>query len=439
MKPKRTNFSKYLLALLSYGGVPDEYFLDLLFNCLKENKNFQCDRRAAFRASLYYGGIDDFLITKMILCGIPLGEPYLKERLSVLMREDLKNLKEGKLPVNDSYSLMGTADPTGILQPDQVCVILFRGCIILQTSWPTLWRHTSPDCNICERVEEDAKYGIFFPIVGPRSIADEIANSDLDGDMYWVCRNTEVSCHGHKNVSHLKPTDFHDEDELEHHLFEQYLTARFSSNPVGEAATYWLRLMDRRLTIDKSDAEKIKEVEGKLLHLTDIYYDALDAAKSGKKVQIPPKLKQHETPHFMQKMPSGPSGLNKSPQSRRKDNYYRSKSVLGLLYDAVESYEDQQVVVDKLTSFEQDVPEACIAFWREQHKSYKTDMSPELNQSRRKAKDIYMDALAIYHICYDEAKHYGVKKCYFYYLGMQNDRTFMCSESALREILNINS
>ncbi|KAI3983758.1 hypothetical protein MKX01_001162, partial [Papaver californicum] len=73
--------------------------------------------------------------------------------------------------------------------------------------------------------------------------------------------------------------------------------------------------------------------------------------------------------------------------------------------------------------------------------------APELDQSRRKAKDIYMDALAIYHVSYDEAKHYGVKKCYFawkvagqalceYYLGRQNERTFMCLESALREILN---
>ncbi|RZC81761.1 hypothetical protein C5167_044341, partial [Papaver somniferum] len=254
-------------------------------------------------ASLYYGEMDDFLLTKMILCGIPLGEPYLKERLSVLMREDLKKLKEGKLPVNDSYSLMGTADPTGILQPDQVCVILENGQVsgdVLVYKHPGLHFGdvhllTATYVKELKNYVGDAKYGIFFPIVGPRSIADEIANSDLDGDMYWVCRNTQLlslftpstpwtQSYFAKNVSHLKPADFHVENELEHHLFEQYLTARFSSNPVGEAATYWLRLMARRLTMDKSDAEKINEVEGKLLQLTDIYYDALDAAKSGKKI-----------------------------------------------------------------------------------------------------------------------------------------------------------
>ena len=37
-----------------------------------------------------------------------------------------------------------------------------------------------------------AKYGIFFPTVGPRAVVDEMANSDLDGDMYWICKHPEV-------------------------------------------------------------------------------------------------------------------------------------------------------------------------------------------------------------------------------------------------------
>lgn len=38
----------------------------------------------------------------------------------------------------------------------------------------------------------NAKYAIFFSRKGPRSIADEIATGDFDGDMYWVSRNPEV-------------------------------------------------------------------------------------------------------------------------------------------------------------------------------------------------------------------------------------------------------
>lgn len=75
--------------------------------------------------ALKYGEMDDFLVPRMILSGIPIDEPYLQERLSVLMREERKSLKGGKLPLSECYYLMGTVDPTGILNRDQVCVILY--------------------------------------------------------------------------------------------------------------------------------------------------------------------------------------------------------------------------------------------------------------------------------------------------------------------------
>lgn len=38
----------------------------------------------------------------------------------------------------------------------------------------------------------NAKYAIFFPCKGPRSLADKMAGGDYDGDMYFVSRNPEV-------------------------------------------------------------------------------------------------------------------------------------------------------------------------------------------------------------------------------------------------------
>lgn len=78
-----------------------------------------------FVVALKYGDMDDFLVSRMILCGMPLDEPYLQLRLSILMREERKSLKTGKLPVMDCYYLMGTVDPTGLLKPNEVCVILY--------------------------------------------------------------------------------------------------------------------------------------------------------------------------------------------------------------------------------------------------------------------------------------------------------------------------
>jgi RNA-dependent RNA polymerase len=39
----------------------------------------------------------------------------------------------------------------------------------------------------------NGKHAIFFSVQGPRSVVDEIANSDLDGDQYWCCTNPLVS------------------------------------------------------------------------------------------------------------------------------------------------------------------------------------------------------------------------------------------------------
>lgn len=75
--------------------------------------------------SLHYGEMDDFNVARMILSGIPLDEPFLQYRLSILMNEERKGLKGGRLPVNECYYLMGTADPTGLLESDEVCIILY--------------------------------------------------------------------------------------------------------------------------------------------------------------------------------------------------------------------------------------------------------------------------------------------------------------------------
>lgn len=69
--------------------------------------------------------MDDFSVARMILSGIPLDESCLQHRLSILMKEEKKSLKGGKLHVPECYYLMGTVDPTGLLESDEVCVILY--------------------------------------------------------------------------------------------------------------------------------------------------------------------------------------------------------------------------------------------------------------------------------------------------------------------------
>lgn len=56
---------------------------------------------------------------------------------------------------------------------------------------------------------------------------------------------------------------------------------------MADASSSWLALMDRLLMLRKNNTtenEETKTMKEKLFELTDLYYDAIDAPKSGNKV-----------------------------------------------------------------------------------------------------------------------------------------------------------
>ncbi|RZC50208.1 hypothetical protein C5167_018633 [Papaver somniferum] len=484
-KPKNSCLSKYLLALLAYGGVPQEYFMNLLTKALEDAQNVHYNKHAALTVALRYGEMDNFLVPRMILSGIPIDEPYLQDRLRVLMNEEKKSLMGGKLPVTECYYLMGTVDPTGILNRDEVCVILEDGQLsgnVLVYKNPGL--HFG-DVHVMKAtyVEElvnfvgNAKYAIFFPTKGPRSVADEIANSDFDGDMYWVSRNPQLlesfnpsspweQKYTAKNVRHRKPTDF-SSGELEDELFQQFLTTRFNpSYGMGVAADCWLAYMDRLLTLSDDCTEEKKCMKDKMLQLTDIYYDALDAPKTGEKfdkVEVPSNLRVSRYPHYLEKSNLGS---------------YQSRSILGLIFDKVASFKTTQRLeaneARKLPAFDgEEIPASCMRLWEERYDQYRSEMTdalnqdddvkddyaeevnqkykqmlydaPELNESTRIREEIYNEALAIYNIVYDYARIKGVGRCGFawkvagqalceFYAKKLDEDPIICTKSVLREL-----
>eukprot|EP00268_Persea_americana_P063087 TRINITY_DN8145_c0_g1_i6.p1 TRINITY_DN8145_c0_g1~~TRINITY_DN8145_c0_g1_i6.p1 ORF type:complete len:976 (-),score=152.62 TRINITY_DN8145_c0_g1_i6:356-3283(-) len=478
-KPKKSYLSKYLIALLNYGGVPKEYFIDLLNTALDDAQNVHSNKRAAWKVAQQHGEMDDFLALRMIACGIPLEEPYLRSHLSVLMREEQKSLKSGKLPVSECYYLMGTVDPTGTLEANEVCVILDNGQI---SGKVLLFKHpglhfgdihvvTATYVNDLESFVENAKYGIFFPTKGPRSLADEMANSDFDGDMYWVSRNPKLlecfipskpwersSSTSQRNLNQ-QPAQL-SENELENVLFWQFLLNLFqSSSVIGTAADSWLAFMDRLLTLgDECDVEK-QTLKGKMLKLVDIYYDALDAPKSGMQVELPNDLKAEKFPHFME-----------------RQNSYVSKSILGSIYDTVNSSklkDPSSGEISQLPCFSEEVPAACWKKWEHHYGEYRAEMcnamsiddesknivtkqiyekykqilygAAEFEESTKKPEEIYVEALAIYQICYSYAERKGIGKCGFawkvagralcsLYSIKQKEVMIPCCKSVLQEV-----
>nr|XP_019704822.1 probable RNA-dependent RNA polymerase 5 [Elaeis guineensis] len=487
-RPKRTFLSRNLIALLHHGGVPKEYFLELLMNALDDAQNIQYNKQAALRVALKYGDMDDFLVARMILCGIPLNEPYLQSRLLVLMREEMKVLKEGKLPVSECYHLMGTVDPTGTLKPNEVCIILENGHV---SGDVLVYRHpglhfgdvhilTATYVKGLDKIVGNSKYAILFPAKGPRSLADEMAGGDFDGDMYWVSRNPQLLKYFRASkpwvrtaprikVTQTKPTQFSN-TELESELFDRFLISRFKpSYTIGTAADCWLMYMDRLLTLGDECAEQKQLLREKMLELVDIYYDALDASKHGLKIEVPSELKPDQFPNFMEK------------KYLDKDKVYESKSIFGLIYEKVKSSQTEDRPSNEiwqLPCFSLEKT-SCLESWKQHYNEYLAEMrqvmsmehdskeskdwmankviqkykqmlygASEFEESNKELDDIFNEALAIYHVTYEYAKSVGTAgRCCFAWnvagralcmLHAKKQSQFssiLCLSSVLREVI----
>ncbi|XBI26024.1 hypothetical protein VPH35_050829 [Triticum aestivum] len=345
-KPKRTLTSKLLIALLRYGGVKEEFFMELLENAIEGAENARCDYEDALNIAFIYADMEDSISARMILSGIPLEDAYLQSRLAIMAQQERKGIKQGKLPISDCFYLMGTTDSTGKLKANEVCVILDNGPYcgnVLVYKHPGL--HFGDIHVLTSRYIEDihdvvgySRYAILFPTSGPRSLADEMANSDFDGDMYWVSINEQLL----KQFKPSKPWEWGqvnkpiqaekkclldlDEPLLDRSLFHEFLKARFArSNALGTAADSWLVYMDRLLT-DGVDEDESNVLEKKIKKLVDLYYLALDAPKARSKINVPAELTAKKYPHYMD----------------RKESYH-STSILGKIYDEAEKKQSEKV------------------------------------------------------------------------------------------------
>jgi len=487
-RPKRAFTSRFLISLLHYGRVREEFFLDLLRNALEDVNNARHRPRNSLEVAFNHADLDDSMSARMILSGIqPEDEAYLQSQLALMAKVERKGLKEGRIPIDDTYYLMGTTDPTGTLKRDQVCIILDNGQLsgkVLVYKHPGLHFGdihilTATYIDGLEKIVGNSKYAIFFPTCGPRSLADEMANSDFDGDLYWVSRNPQLLEGFTKQrkpwVRRIQPTKTelkkpqdYTGPKLESLLFHEFLRARFTPSYVlGAASNCWLALMDRLLTggVPKSERQAIKK---KMLDLVDIYYLALDAPKEGNKITVPGELKVKKYPHFME---------------RDEKKSYTSTSVLGKIYDEVmlkESEIDPEIKIVPLSCFtEVKVSEDYKGRWRSLYYQYlreSTDLckledkaeknnnyrqlyqeykrklyeAEEFEQSPREQLDLLNEACAVYQVVYEYAmsrndiakcgfawKVAGRALCRLYTLKRGGD-TALCSFSVLEDAFKRN-
>ena len=246
----------------------------------------------------------------------PRDEPNLAKGIANLMSDRIKRLRLGSFTIDESTHVMGVADPTGSLRPGTVCVVR-KGEFMCAHKDVLLYRSPGQHPGDVRKVRlvpppdelqralgplSKRDSAIIFPTVGSRSLADEMAGGDLDGDTFSVIWDAElvqaVQCvpalteAASTTANHDPPALDVNELQREKHHAAKVHQQRQNRHLAGVAANEWLKVAETQ-GAGSADARS----------LACIYYTALDAGKSGQKVpeiarrlttQLPPHLKDHK-------------------------------------------------------------------------------------------------------------------------------------------------
>ena len=198
-EPRSCYLNRPLITILNQMGVPNDNFLELLYNRHKQLINaFDCECKA-IKLMRDYSGLD-FNFKPLIDSGIDvLREPFFVQIIESIIRKvslDLRNKARILIPFDSGRVMYGVLDETRTLTYGQVFVQyshqksgtkrVLEGEVLV-TKYPCM--HAG-DVRKLEAVDVPALHHIVdcivFPAQGERPHPDEMAGSDLDGDEYSV-------------------------------------------------------------------------------------------------------------------------------------------------------------------------------------------------------------------------------------------------------------
>jgi RNA-dependent RNA polymerase len=196
-KPSRGYLNRQFILLFHSLGVPQEYFLELQNQTVREIHSLKRTKACA-EQMLKADESEDSLhgkAVKMLLAGIDINEPYLQSLLQSIQRSMMHSIvSKAKILVPKSRNLLGVCDQSFKLEPGQCFVQLSDGKttnVLLGKVAVTRNPCVHPgDIRVLEAVNVPELHHlvdvIVFPVKGLRPHPDEIAGGDLDGDQYFV-------------------------------------------------------------------------------------------------------------------------------------------------------------------------------------------------------------------------------------------------------------
>ena len=355
--------NRQIILLLNGRGVPDEVFMRIQENMIKELEQSVENEQEALKLLISHEKDPGIPCLKyMLMNNVKLNEePYLQRMITALYQSKVSDIKnKARILAPDSLILLGIVDEYAILEYGEVFIFPSKnnrpiiGEVIVAKN-PCL--HPG---DIRVLIAKDIprlyylKDVLIFPQKGNRPHPNECSGSDLDGDMYFVSWNPELipTIKYEEPMNYNAPPEIREEPSIDGVI--DFFVKFMESENLGNIANTHLA---------QADANGI--YNDQVIILAELHSMAVDYAKTGKPAIIPPTCRVKKWPDFMEKV---------------EKNTYTSTHVLGKMYRAITSKDIKTFIPLLDERYLQNGYQAFINIARGLYKSYERELKRYMRQ-----------------------------------------------------------
>jgi hypothetical protein len=289
------HLNKQFILLFSALGIKDEIFLKKQVEYFEKIKKMTTDVNIAIEV---LGRKNPGLAVSLVNCPNDISKAKYQKELSFLQSKMIEKIDKLRIIITESRNIFGVCDPLGVLEYGECFVRpIIRGKPHTLSGLVSVSKNPCyllGDVRVLTAVDDDRTLGlehlvdcIVFPVRGKQPHSSEIAGSDLDGDMYFVCWDKDLI------VPHLEvPYDYPSTEApdstvpITQRMKIDYLSGmNKSSQTMGKIDRHFNEWAD----LKGAGCEECVEL-GKL------FSRSVDASKTGDVVPIPKRLKLSESP-----------------------------------------------------------------------------------------------------------------------------------------------
>ncbi|KAK2453515.1 RNA-dependent RNA polymerase [Trifolium repens] len=311
--------NRQLITLLSTLGVKDGVFEKKQKEAVDQLNTILTDSTKAQEVlDLMSSGEVTNILKEMLICGYePNVEPFLSMMLQTFRASKLLELRQKtRIFIPKGRAMMGVLDETRTLEYGEVFVQYSNNRLN----------------NICHVVKDvpDLRHMVdcvVFPQKGERPHPNECSGSDLDGDIYFVCWDSELVP---PRTIHPMEYDTAPPILLDHDVEIKEVQKYFANYIVNDS----LGIIANAHTVF-ADKEPGKALSEPCVELANLFSTAVDFPKTGIPAEIPRHLFAKEYPDFMEK-------LDKPT--------YKSKNVIGKLFREIQGISTKDGSITSFTS-----------------------------------------------------------------------------------------